>query len=143
MARRSFVSEAVINAPVGVVWSVLSDVESWPSWTPTMTSVVRKSGSGFSVGSLYEVKQPGLTKAAFTVESIDDGEAFSWTSTAIGVTTRADHVLTSVSDRMTRVQLVLEMEGAIAPLVWLLAGRKVRSFVELEAASLKSAAESR
>jgi uncharacterized membrane protein len=28
-----------INAPVERVWSTTCDIESWPRWSPTMTSV--------------------------------------------------------------------------------------------------------
>ena len=31
-----------IAAPVAVVWAVTLDVESWPSWSPTMDEVTRE-----------------------------------------------------------------------------------------------------
>lgn len=141
MARRNCTVTVDIAASPVAVWKLISDVERWPTWTPTMTSVRVRSGQGLSVGSTYEVKQPGLARSLFKVDRCDGASSFCWSARSAGVHTMADHVITERPGGGSRLTLMLTMEGPLAPVVWLVAGRKVRRFVDTEAASAKAAVE--
>ena len=122
------------------MWKVLADVQKWPEWTPTMTSVRALGSAGLVQGNTFEVKQPGLAKTVFTVEACEEGTAFAWSTRSAGVSTIADHVLSDTSDGGTRIELSIRMSGPGVGLLWVLLGRKVRSFVDTEAESLAAAA---
>jgi Polyketide cyclase / dehydrase and lipid transport len=38
------------------VWEVLADVENWPSWTPSVTSITRLDGGPLRIGSKVKIK---------------------------------------------------------------------------------------
>lgn len=130
----------VINRPLSQVWRVLSALEEWPQWTPTMTSVRRLSGEG--TGAVYEVSQPGLPKSQLTVTEWIDGKSFTWAASEKPSSMVAEHVLTGINENHTDVTLTISMTGPMVALVWAIWGRKIRRFVDIEAASLKSRVES-
>lgn len=130
----------VINRPQTHVWRVLSALEEWPQWTPTMTSVRCLSGRG--VGAVYEVRQPGLPKSHLTITDWNEGQSFTWVAREKPSSTVADHVLTTIDENHTEATLTISMSGPMVALVWMLWGRKIRRFVDTEAASLKSRVES-
>lgn len=129
----------VINRPQTHVWRVLSALEEWPQWTPTMTSVRCLSGRG--VGAVYEVRQPGLPKSQLTVTEWIDGKSFTWAASEKPSSTIATHTLESVDESHTDVTLTISMTGPMVALVWMLWGRKIRRFVDIEASSLKKIVE--
>lgn len=47
-----------IDASLEKVWAVTQDVESWPVWTPTVTSVRLVSEGGLRRGAIARIKQP-------------------------------------------------------------------------------------
>ena len=78
-----------INATEERVWAALTDVEHWPDWTSSVTSVARIDGGSFGVGSQARIKQPKLGTMHWTVTELTlatrclGGEA-SWFDTCRG-----------------------------------------------------------
>lgn len=130
-----------VDGSVERVWDVLADVESWPGWTPTMTSVRRLEDGAFGLDSTAEVRQPKLGRNVWRVSGWEPGRRFEWTTAGPGVTTRADHRIEALDGGRARVTLEVEMTGPLAGVVSLLAGGMTRRFVDTEAASLKKHCE--
>ena len=141
MGERFYEVAVDVDASSAVVWTLLSDVTRWQTWTPTVTTVRPLSDPELSQGAIFEVKQPGIPKAKFTVESCVDGQLFRWGSRSNGVHSSADHVIESRGPNECRVTLKFTITSRIVAVAWWMTRRKIRRFVDLEAQSLKAAAE--
>jgi uncharacterized protein YndB with AHSA1/START domain len=134
-----------IDAPAEVVWDVIVDVEHWPQWTATMTSVRRETGSGpLTVGERVRVRQPRLPPVVWTVTDVQPGRSFAWTATGPGVRSVGDHAVVPRPDGGGSTATVrFTSTGPLAGLSWLLLGRLTRRYVQTEAAGLKERSETR
>ena len=129
-----------ISAPPEVVWAVLMQVERWPEWTASITSVRPSSPGPLQVGSRVRIKQPRLPTAVWTVSELVDGERFTCTVRSPGVDTRASHRIVRTAEG-SRATLSIEQAGALGRLVGRLYGGLTRRYVEMEAAGLKRRSE--
>lgn len=132
-----------VDAAPEQVWAVLADVERWPSWTPTMTSVRRLDVGPVGMDSASEVRQPKLPRNVWRVTRFEPGRRFEWAASAPGVTTRADHRIEPLAGDRSRVTLEIKSTGALAGVFRLLLGSLTRRYVDVEAASLKKHCEAR
>ena len=130
-----------IDAPPERVWEILADVERWPEWTESMTTVERTDDGPFGVGSTATVKQPRLRPADFVVTTFEPGRSFEWESKAPGVTSIGDHRVESRAGGGSTATLVLKQKGLAAPLIALLFGGLIRRYVKMEAEGLKRRSE--
>ncbi|GAA1173542.1 hypothetical protein GCM10009584_13320 [Ornithinimicrobium humiphilum] len=106
-----------IAAPSERVWDVLSDVESWLAWTPTVTSVERLEEGPLQVGSRARVSQPRIPTTEYAVTELEPGRSFTWVATGPGVHTTARHDLEPLADGGTRVRLSVAQEGWLGSLM--------------------------
>lgn len=123
-----------IAAPRHEVWRVMANLEAWPSWTPTMSSVRHRSGTG--VGATYEVRQPRMPASTLVIDEWVDGTSFTWSSRERAASLSAHHVLADDGLGRTAVTLSIELSGPLSAIVWLLWGRTIRHYVDTEAAAL-------
>jgi uncharacterized protein YndB with AHSA1/START domain len=130
-----------INASPERVWAILGDVERWPEWTASITSVEPLDSSELGAGSRARVKQPGFPAATWTVDDWTPGKNFTWTARSGGVTTVAAHELAHGPDGSTTLTLRLRQSGPLAGVVGLLFGAKTRRYVRMEADGLKQRSE--
>jgi hypothetical protein len=139
-----------VAATAGQTWAVLTSLTRWPEWTASMTSV-EPLGGPLREGAEVRIRQPGLAAATWTVDALIPGSSFSWSTAALGVRTTAEHRVVTASDGAdgpegsggADLTLTVRQSGPLAPLVGALLGRRVRRYVDLEAAGLKKAAEAR
>jgi uncharacterized protein YndB with AHSA1/START domain len=136
-----FETSTDIDAAPGDVWMVLTDVERWPQWTTSMTSVQRLDEGPFAVGSRARVRQPRLPAAVWEVVDLEPERSFSWTARAPGITTTAEHRLTPRLGGGVGVTLSIGQRGPLSPLVALLTSRITRRYVHMEAEGLKRRCE--
>jgi uncharacterized membrane protein len=105
-----------IKAPASQVFAVLRDVERWPEWTPTVTSIQRAENGPLAVGSSAWIKQPKLRDAVWRVTELEDGKRFAWVTRSPGVQVKGDHVVESAGTG-SKVTLSIQVWGLFAPLV--------------------------
>ena len=133
---------ATIAAPPADVWAVLIDLERWPDWTASMREITRLDAGALRVGSTARVRQPTGKPRIWTVTELAADRSFTWTSTAPGLHLAGYHELTP-TERGVRAELTFALTGPLAWLGALLAGRRMRRDVGLEADGLTRAAERR
>jgi uncharacterized membrane protein len=129
-----------IEAPLHLVWAVLSDVEHWSSWTTTVTSVRPLTPGPLAVGTRVLVRQPKLLPARWQITELEEGHCFTWITRAPGVLVTARHCVEGAGNR-SRATLSLEFSGPLGPLVARLTRGLNTRYLALEAQGLKKRAE--
>lgn len=129
-----------IDAPVGDVWALTLDVEAWPRFTPTMTSVERLDDGPIGVGSRARVKQPMQRAAEWTVRAVDPEQRFVWGTRMFGLELVAEHRLAPAGAGCTST-LVLDVVGRGASVFGRLLGGRLRAALRQENEGFKQAAE--
>jgi uncharacterized membrane protein len=125
-----------IDAAPETVFKVLCDVEHWPQWTPTMTSITRRDTGPFKVGSSALVRQPKLRPALWTVDALEANRNFTWVSASPGVHSRAAHRVEPAGGGC-RITLSFEVDGWLSFLVKSMYGKLIDEYIATEASSLK------
>lgn len=141
MGEQVYEETVEVDADPQRVWQVLVDVESWPEWTPSMTTVEMVTPRPLGPGSRVAVKQPRLARVEMTVDRYVEGRSFAWSSRTKGLHTVGDHVV-EPTPTGSRVTLTLTQSGPLAGIVRLAYGRMIRRYVHLETTGLKRRAES-
>jgi uncharacterized protein YndB with AHSA1/START domain len=100
-----------IDAPPERVWEVLSDVEAWSEWTPTVTSVRRLDEGPLRTGSRAKIQQPRIPENEYVVTELEPGRSFTWVATGPGVLTTGRHDASPLPGGGTRVRLSVEQGG--------------------------------
>ncbi len=129
-----------IDAEANLVWDVFSDVERWPEWTASVTSLKALDGPGLAVGKRFEIKQPRLPKLVWEVTAIDEGRSWTWEQRSPGGRTIAVHEVHPDGVR-TQVKQRLDQQGPIGGLVGRLMRGTTRRYLDLEAQGLKARSE--
>ena len=129
-----------ISAAPERVWAVVIDVERWPERIPTVDAVERLDAGPLAVGSRTRLQQPRLSTAVWTVTELADGSSYTWESTSPGVTVTATHVVQPRGDG-SQLILALTVSGPMSWVGWLMTRSLTKRYVETEAASIKTAAE--
>jgi hypothetical protein len=124
------------------VWSVLVDVEVWPTWTASMTSVQLTTPGPLRLGAVARVRQPWLAPTTFIVNEYDKGRSFAWVTGNRWLTTVGDHRV-EPTDQGSRVTLALRQRGPLAGLVGAAYKGLIMRYIRMEAEGLKRKSESR
>jgi carbon monoxide dehydrogenase subunit G len=122
-----------IAAPPAKVWAVMTDVERWPEWTPSIRSVKRGESGAFGMGSTATLEVAGAPTSVWTVTEFGEGQSFTWETTVRGVTVRAAHVIDTEGDG-SRVMLTTVSTGLMArlfaPMLVIVGRRNLRQEAE-------------
>jgi carbon monoxide dehydrogenase subunit G len=135
-----------VEAPPDVVFAVMSDIERWPEWTPTVTRVERlgNAGTPLALGDRIRIVQPKVPPAEWTVTAIEPGRGFRIVARSPGATVEANHwaEATGAGDR-SRVTLSVTFAGFLGRFIgWMMRGLNER-YIAQEAAGLKRRSEER
>lgn len=128
-----------INAAPDRVLAILLDVEHWPEWTTTVSSIRRMDNQPFGIGSRTQVKQPKLRTAIWEVTEIGR-HGFTWVTRSLGLQIAGRHVVEAKAGG-SKVTLSLEFSGFVAPLVARLYRNLSQRYVRMEAEGLKKRSE--
>jgi uncharacterized membrane protein len=139
MTQTRFSITVDIPAPPLVVWSVMSDVERWSEWTPSISRVKRLSSSPMQVGSRFRVHQPKLPPAFWRVTELKPGSEFTWVSVAPGARVTAWHAV-EPGGGGSRARLSIIYEGWFGTLLARWVGRLNDRYLAMEANGLKARA---
>ena len=129
-----------IDASAALVWDVFSDVERWPEWTASVTSLKALDGPGLAVGKRFEIKQPRLPKLVWEVTALDEGTSWTWEQRSPGGRTIAVHEV-QPADGGTKVRQRLDQRGPVGSLVARMMRGTTQRYLELEAQGLKARSE--
>ena len=121
------------------LWALASDVDRWAERLPTVDSVRELGRTGAGVGSRYEVRQPGMPRAVWEITAWQE-RSFTWVSRAPGIRSTAVHTV-SQDGTGSRLELSLEWDGVLAPVVRRLLGARSTDMVEREAETFARLAE--
>ncbi|WAJ46745.1 SRPBCC family protein [Mycobacterium sp. Aquia_216] len=130
-----------INAAPQLVWDVFTDVEHWPDWTASVTSLTGLDGPALAVGKRFAIKQPGMAKLVWRVTELDAGSSWTWVQHSPGSLVTARHDVVAAPGGRTLVHQQLDQSGPLGALVGRLMAKKTRRFLELEAQGLKARSE--
>jgi uncharacterized membrane protein len=130
-----------IDAPPEKVFALLRNVERWPEWTPSVTSVQRLDQGPFAIGSSARVCQPKLRPAVWQVTELEEDRNFTWVARTPGLCMKAGHLIER-QGAGSRVALSFELSGLIAPVVSRLYGGLIEQYLTIESRGLKLRAES-
>src|SRR6187455_1376317 len=83
-AMRHFSITVDIAAPPARVWEVMSDVERWHEWTPSVTSITRGDNAPVGVGTKLTIRQPKFPPAFWKVTRVEPGRGFESVSPGPG-----------------------------------------------------------
>lgn len=130
-----------IQAPPDRVWEVMRDIEQWPKWTPTVTSIRRLDRGPLDVGSRVHIRQPKLLPAEWRITELDEEKrSFTWVTRGPGVRVTARHWV-EPSGSGSRATLSIQFSGLLAPLVAGLTRGLNERYLAIEAKGLKERSE--
>ena len=133
-----------VDADAARVWAVLTDVERWPEWTDSVTSVHLLDTAPLRVGSRALIEQPRLPRTQWTVTSVhegDGGHEFVWEAKGPGRRTTATHGVEPLGAGRSRATLSLRQEGWLGSLAGRAYRRLTDRYLAMEAAGLKARSE--
>ena len=128
-----------IDAPIDVVWSVFTDVERWPAWASSFTSVELVDGP-MRLGAKARIRQPRRPTVVWEVTKWEPGRSWTWAATGPGARTEASHVLT-VSGRGTVAEQSIVSSGPVGRLLAIVWRSLTRRYLAIEAQGLKQRSE--
>jgi hypothetical protein len=131
----------IVRANPADIWSVLADVEHWPTWTPTMLQVDPLTPGGLRVGARYRVTQPKLRPGIYEVTECTPHQALTWVQKAPGATMVADHRFLASDAAGTELELSFATEGPLGGLLGRMYGKLIQEYIATEARSLKAHCE--
>jgi hypothetical protein len=122
------------------VWEVMTDIDRWHEWTPSITRITRLRNAPFAVGTRALSRQPKFPPAIWKITSIEPGKSFTWVSRVPGLRVVARHSVDAASAG-ARASLSVEIGGLLGG-VWARMTRALtEKYLAFEAAGLKARSE--
>jgi carbon monoxide dehydrogenase subunit G len=130
-----------IAAPPAAVWAVMSDVERWHEWTPTVTSVRLLDAGPLAVGTRARIVQPKLPTLVWRVTEVEPGRSFRWETRGFGGGAVAWHEVADDGRGGTVATLGIEQTGWLNALLARWIRPLTERYVTTEAEGLRRRSE--
>lgn len=127
-----------INALPEIVWSLWHDVESWPSWDPSLASSSLKDS--FVVGARGELLMKNGQRASFVITECVPYNSFTIAGKLFGATLHFEHDLREV-DGTVYVRHTAYLTGVLKPVFWILMKNDFKKIIPESLNNLASLAE--
>jgi hypothetical protein len=132
-----------IDAPLGRVWQVVTDLKSYPKWNPWITQADGESNVGSKVA--VTIKAPGRKDTSFISEvlKVQPNQEIHMSGAVIKGMLRSDHLFKfeAIGEGKTHVFQIVEFTGAFSPMIGGLA-RDQQKGLDLMNEALKKLCES-
>jgi ligand-binding SRPBCC domain-containing protein len=122
------------------VWQVMSDVDRWHEWTPSITSVKRLGDSPLAAGARVMIRQPKFPPAFWKVTDVQPGRSFTWVSVGPALRVVATHRVDGTTTT-SRATLSLDYSGFFGQMLARMTRDITNRYLRLEAAGLKARSE--
>ncbi|MCW2635137.1 MAG: Polyketide cyclase/dehydrase [Blastococcus sp.] len=122
---------------------MLREIERWPEWAATVTSVRRLDDGPLAVGSRIRMEQPRIPPTEYVVTELEPRRSFTLVATGPGVRTTARHLLEELGTGGTRVTLGVEMAGPVGGVMGRVYRRLTDRYLTAEAEGIKARSEGR
>jgi hypothetical protein len=142
---RSVKASINIRAPQDRVWAILSDLASYPAWSPFVVAVEGRAAVGETVTLVVAMTKgrPPLRQRE-TISRWEEGHEISW-GTVMGhprlLKAERFQRLTRVNAGETLYETADDFEGLLVPVVMALYGSRIQAGFHATAAALKERAE--
>jgi hypothetical protein len=131
-----------IAASPDVVWAVMSDVERWHEWTPSVRSIRLLDRGPLRIGTRAMIRQPKFPPALWQVSALEAGRSFTWKTGAPGMRVFGQHSV-APSGPGSRATLRLHYDGPIGRLLARMTRGITNRYLHFEATGLKQRSEER
>lgn len=121
------------------MWKVLTDIETWPEITGSISSLEYLEGSTVAVGSRVAVKQPRLPRTVWRVTEVVEQTRFIWVAEGPGFRTTAGHEI--AAGAAVELTVWIEQAGPIGTLVGWLSRSLTQRYIEMESVGIKQRSE--
>ena len=136
-----FEASTEVAARARHVYDVYADVERWPVWTSSVTSVERLDDGPLRVGARARVRQPRLPVVVWEVTDLVPGEQFTWVARGPGLRTTGRHRVTPNADGTVTVTTTIDQEGPMGWLVGTVFRGLTDRYLRIEARGIKAYCE--
>ncbi len=139
--KYQIVKSIEIKADPTIIFGVLADVESWNSWTKSITTISFVKNSQFKLGGKVKMKQPKFLPAVWTISELTPNKSFEWKKKSLAVTLTAHHSVIRINGS-TYLELKMSYEGFLAGIVYRISSRITSEYLTMEISDLKNKCES-
>jgi hypothetical protein len=129
-----------IAAPPSRVWTVMSDFERWPEWTPSVKKVKRLFAGPIKLGGRVIIWQPKVPPAVWKLTALNPGRGFTWRTGSPLVWAVASHAIEETAQG-SRVTLAVQYGGLFGGLLARITRDMNHRYLSYEAAGLKRRSE--
>ncbi|MET0473965.1 MAG: SRPBCC family protein [Mycobacterium sp.] len=86
LRRRMLTVGRTMAAPPAAAWAVLTDLDAWPSWGPTVQRAELSGPGPLRLGSRGRVWTPVGVPLPFEITEFDDGHGWAWKVAGVSAT---------------------------------------------------------